>query len=223
MIQYDNQTSIERLNVCVSDYFKNKQWTDKRWHGLTTNAASIVADQMEKTKMVVRSQWDPDSLTFYVQCPNDIHRHSSLHVDKVQKLAKQKLEKIGVDNKRKNSASGNDLPACSQGNVMPGAKRLKGNKRKIVAKTKGPTKKDLTKMTFSELLKQMSGDEKEQAGSLERDGTESKIALCVPEFVSAFKVSMRMSTDGNWYLACSCKFGKRFGSLCTHMFHVSCI
>ena len=220
LIQYDNQTSIERLNTCISDYFKNKQWTDKRWHGLTTNAASIVADQMEKTGMVVRSQWDPDSFTFYVQCPNDIHRHSSLHVDKVEKLAKQKLEKIDLDNKRKNVPSGNDLPASTEGHKMPSAKRLKGIKGKKGGGTKNPTKKDLTKMTFSDLLKHMSGEEKEQAGSLEKQGTQSKNALCVPEFVSAFKVPMRMSTDGNWYLACSCQFGKRFGSPCTHMFHV---
>ena len=29
-----------------------------------------------------------------------------------------------------------------------------------------------------------------------------------------------MKSCGKWYLGCSCKFGKRYGSPCTHMFHV---
>ena len=57
-------------------------------------------------------------------------------------------------------------------------------------------------------------------GSFDQDGILSIGALCVPEFVSAFKVSIRMKSCGKWYLGCSCKFGKRYGSPCTHMFHV---
>ena len=71
---------------------------DKRWDGLTIHAASIVHDQMEKERLVIASEWDLVSLTFYVKCPNDIHIHSRLHGEKVQQIAEKKLEELEAAN-----------------------------------------------------------------------------------------------------------------------------
>ena len=68
---------------------KKKLWADKRWDGLTTNAAFIICDQMEKVRLVIASEWDPGSLTFYAKCPNGIHRHIILHKEKARLLVKK--------------------------------------------------------------------------------------------------------------------------------------
>ena len=121
-MQYDIQLGIERLRVCISDYMKKKLWANKRWDGLTNNAASIIIAQMEKVRMVIASEWDPCSLTFYVQCPNDIHRHSSVHGEKVRKLASEKLEQLDSENKRKNEAVAD---SDTQSTVASSGKRSK--------------------------------------------------------------------------------------------------
>jgi hypothetical protein len=173
---------IEQLQICKNDYIKKKNWVDKRWDGLTIHAASIVHDQMEKERLVIASEWDLVSLTFYVKCPNDIHRHSSLHGEKVQKIAEKKLEELEAANEDDTNKK------------APNEASIKG----------------FSKSHIAELLKEIASEEKEQAGSLQEGGSLSKAVLCIPEFVSAFKVSISTRSDGEWYLGCSCtKFGKR--------------
>lgn len=93
MANYDKQVFVERKKTCMDDFNKKKTWTVK-FNNLTTHAAAILCDQEEKTKLVVSSEWDPDKSLFYVLCPNDIHRHSSLARTNLKEKAKETLAKL---------------------------------------------------------------------------------------------------------------------------------
>ena len=93
MATYDKQVFVERRKKCIDEYCKNKKWT-VQFNNLTTNAAAILTDQKEKTKLIVTSQWDQNNSLFYVLCPNDIHRHSSMGKNNLKERAKETIGKL---------------------------------------------------------------------------------------------------------------------------------
>ena len=108
---YDRSIFVNRSARCYQEYEKQPLWNPE-WKNLTTNAASIICDQDDKTYLVTASDWVPEELTFYVICPNDIHRHSLVHE---QKLKKQKLSKEG--------ATGTISKAKATGSKATGSKK----------------------------------------------------------------------------------------------------
>ena len=175
MATYDKQVFVERRKICIDEFHKNKRWT-VQFKNLTTHAAAVFTDQKEKTKLIVSSQWDQNNSLFYVLCPNDIQRHSSLRKNKLKERAKETIGKLK-------------------------STQEKPQKHTLAA---------LKSLSMYEIIKSMTKDEQ---------GATKSGGLNIPEFNTAFEVRLRQNS-GQWYLCCSCHFGKRFGGPCVHEFHV---
>ena len=143
--------------------------------------------------MVIASSWVPEEMTFYVITPNDIIRHSDLLKEKIKKKAQTVKE--GMD------------------------KNISDLKRRRKNPSKAPTKKELGRMKFYDLLDNMTEDERMSADCLHQKVGDRN--MVIPELNSSFSVKMKLNSDSKqWYLVCSCGFGNRYGGPCIHEFYI---
>jgi hypothetical protein len=206
LVEQDKQTHVERQRLCHSDYVKTRIWTNE-WEGLTSNTAAIMTNMSHMTKMVLSSEWGmiEDDISFYVLAPNDIERHSFLVHEKKQRHIVEKKQRLEAEH---DSNHCKDDCSVDEDGIKNKKKRQK----------RSATMKELKKMNITKLLDGMTADEKDIASFLAKEESQK---LAVPEIASTFIVTMEKYDDSpKWYLNCSCKFTRRFGGVCMHMFHV---